>query len=70
MNKNPIISRHFVYVGKGWYRAKYAYTTIMEAIHAQEMEHKRRIKIRAQRLKIGTLSPVKYNGSFMDMIPQ
>lgn len=70
MNSNPIISKHYVYVGKGWYRAKRTYNTFMEAIYNQEIEHKRRVKLRAQKVKIGTLSPVKYNGSFMDMIPQ
>lgn len=49
----------YIYVGKGWFRPRHCYSIAMEGAIKSKMQS-----------KDVQFPPVKYNGSFGDIIPQ
>lgn len=69
MPQKSIIAKHYYRSSDGWYLPRHTYSVFMSAIYTQESQRLRIANFRAQNIVLGTFSPVKYNGSFLDIIP-
>lgn len=70
MDKLEIINKHYLYVGKGTYIARKTYIEAMKMVHNNnQLILNDTFCNRIEPSNVAE-SPVKYNGSFVDTIPQ